>query len=57
MKSLLNCNDYGFSTGEPVLVASHVSVMLASDPSAVMASTAPDTHDVKALPFVRRSPN
>jgi hypothetical protein len=48
---------YGFNTGEPVLVASHVSVMLARVPSAVMASTAPDTHDVKALPFVRRSPN
>jgi hypothetical protein len=57
MKSLLNCNDYGFSTGEPVLVASHVSVMLARVPSAVMASTAPDTHDVNALPFVRRSQN
>ena len=48
---------YGFNTGAPASVASHLSVIAASVPSAVIASTAPETHEVRALPFVSKSPN
>jgi hypothetical protein len=48
---------YGFNTGAPASVASHLSVIAASVPSDVIASTAPDTHEVNALPFVSKRPN
>jgi len=48
---------YGFNTGAPASVASHLSVIAASVPSAVIASTAPVTHEVNALPLVSKRPN
>jgi len=48
---------YGFNTGAPASVASHLSVITASVPSDVIASTAPVTHEVNALPFVSKRPN
>ena len=48
---------YGFNTGAPASVASHLSVIAASVPSAVIASTAPETHVVILLPFESKRPN
>ena len=48
---------YGFNTGAPASVASHLSVIAASVPSAVIASTAPETHEVNLLPLVSKRPN
>ena len=57
LPSLLNFFDYGFSTGAPASVASHLSVIAANVPSAVIASTAADTHEVNALSFESKRPN
>ena len=54
---LLLSSYYGFNTGAPASVASHLSVIAAKVPSAVIASTAPDTHEVNLLPFVSKRPN
>jgi hypothetical protein len=48
---------YGFSTGAPASVASHLSVIAANVPSAMIASTAPLTHEVNLLPLVSKRPN
>ena len=48
---------YGFNTGAPASVASHLSVIAASVPSAVIASTAPVTQEVNLLPFDSNRPN
>jgi hypothetical protein len=48
---------YGFKAGAPASVASHLSVMAANVPSAVIASTAPLTHEVNLLPFDSKRPN
>jgi hypothetical protein len=48
---------YGFKAGAPASVASHLSVMAANVPSAVIASTAPETQEVNALPLVSKRPN
>jgi hypothetical protein len=48
---------YGFNTGAPASVASHLSVIAASVPSVVIASTAPETQEVNLLPFVSKRPN
>jgi hypothetical protein len=48
---------YGFNTGAPASDANHWSVIAASVPSAVMASTAPVTHDVSLLAFESKRPN
>jgi hypothetical protein len=48
---------YGFNTGAPASVASHFSVIAANVPSAVIASTAPETHEVSWLPLVSNRPN
>jgi hypothetical protein len=48
---------YGFNTGAPASVANHLSVIAANVPSAVIASTAPDTHEVNLLPLVSKRPN
>jgi hypothetical protein len=47
----------GFNTGAPASVASHLSVIAANVPSAVIASTAPETHEVSLLPLVSKRPN
>ena len=48
---------YGFNTGAPASVASHLSVIAANVPSAVIASTAPETHVVIMLSFASKRPN
>ena len=48
---------YGFNTGAPASVASHFSVIAANVPSAVIASTAADTHVVSGLSFDSKRPN
>ena len=48
---------YGFNTGAPASVASHLSVIAARVPSVVIASTAPVTQEVNLLPFDSNRPN
>ena len=48
---------YGFNTGAPASVASHLSVIAAKVPSVVIASTAAETHEVNALPLDNKRPN
>jgi hypothetical protein len=48
---------YGLNTGAPASVANHLSVIAANVPSAVIASTAPDTHAVILLSFESKRPN
>ena len=57
LPSLLFFFAYGFNTGAPASVASHLSVIAAKVPSAVIASTAADTHEVNALSFDSSRPN